>query len=584
VIVEVLAVDGENDADIPGQIGVAAAIAISDVPFQANLAAARVARVDNEWVANPTFEQRDKSDLDLVVAATKEKVIMLEAQSKQVKAAEIDEAIRFGKKHIKQTIDFIEGIQKKIGKEKIEVKEDEISEDIKQDVANLCKDKLEKILYDGPTRIRKREVYHLGDEVAEELVKKHGEEQEKAIKHQCTVFAEEVVRDNILDNDKRIGGRKLDEIRQLSAKVGIIPRVHGTGLFQRGGTQVLTITTLGAPGDKQIIENSEEEYKKGYMHHYNFLPFSVAEMQPLRGPSRRDIGHGMLAEKALEPVLPKEEDFPYTIRLVSEVYSSNGSSSMASVCGSSLSLMDSGIPIKEQVAGVAMGLASRSDTDYKVITDLQDLEDSEGGMDFKVAGTKNGFTAIQMDTKTLGITDSMVSDTLTQGNKAVLEIIDVMNKTISEPRAEMSPYAPRIYTLKIDPEKIRSVIGPGGKVINKIIEETGVEIDIEDDGTVMVSSSDEQSANKALDQIKDLTKEAKVGDTYTGKVVKIMNFGAFVELFPGTEGMIHISKLAPHRVNKVEDVVKTGQIVKVKVIEIDSEGRVNLTLIQDDQR
>jgi len=509
---------------------------------------------------------------------------MIEAQGYEVSEPDMFKAIEFAKKHIVSIIDFIEKVQKEVGKAKIEVPAPEIPAGLVEDVKNAMTDKLNKILYDGPSRVRKGEVYALCDEVAEELSKKYGEDNKGMINGQCHQFSEIFVRDNVLNSNKRVGNRKLDEIRKLEAKVSMLPRVHGTGYFKRGGTQVLTITTLGAPSDKQIIEDAEEEYKKRYMHHYNFLPFSVGEVSPLRGPSRRDVGHGMLAEKALEPVLPKEEDFPYTMRLVSEVYSSNGSSSMASVCGSSLSLMDAGVPIKEQVAGIAMGMASTSDDNYKILTDLQDLEDSEGGMDFKIAGTKNGITAIQLDTKTLGLTDKMVNDTLEQAKKARLEILDVMNKVISAPRKDLSKYAPRIYTIHINPEKIRDVIGPGGKMINKIIEETGAEIDIEDDGTVFITSNDSKNAEKALTWVKDLTREVLVGEIFIGKVVRIMNFGAFVELFPGSDGLIHISKLAPYRVNKVEDIVKLGQTVKVKVIEIDSEGRTNLALINENNK
>jgi len=580
----VISFDKEYDGDVLGIVGASAALAISDIPLNVIIGAVRIGRVNGELVLNPTFATREKSDLDLIVSASKDKTLMIEAQGYEVSEPDMFKAIEFAKKHIVSIIDFIEKVQKEVGKAKIEVPAPEIPAGLVEDVKNAMTDKLNKILYDGPSRVRKGEVYALCDEVAEELSKKYGEDNKGMINGQCHQFSEIFVRDNVLNSNKRVGNRKLDEIRKLEAKVSMLPRVHGTGYFKRGGTQVLTITTLGAPSDKQIIEDAEEEYKKRYMHHYNFLPFSVGEVSPLRGPSRRDVGHGMLAEKALEPVLPKEEDFPYTMRLVSEVYSSNGSSSMASVCGSSLSLMDAGVPIKEQVAGIAMGMASTSDDNYKILTDLQDLEDSEGGMDFKIAGTKNGITAIQLDTKTLGLTDKMVNDTLEQAKKARLEILDVMNKVISAPRKDLSKYAPRIYTIHINPEKIRDVIGPGGKMINKIIEETGAEIDIEDDGTVFITSNDSKNAEKALTWVKDLTREVLVGEIFIGKVVRIMNFGAFVELFPGSDGLIHISKLAPYRVNKVEDIVKLGQTVKVKVIEIDSEGRTNLALINENNK
>ncbi|MFA6295824.1 MAG: polyribonucleotide nucleotidyltransferase [Patescibacteria group bacterium] len=584
VIIEVLSVDGENDADIVGLVGASAALAISDIPFNKIIGAVRIGRVNGELVLNPTFATREKSDLDLIVSASKEKTLMIEAQGHEVEEQDMFKAIEFAKKNIVSIIEFLEKVQKEVGKKKNEVPVPEIPAGLEDGVKSAMMDRLSKILYEGPTRVRKHEVYALCDTVACELSEKFGEDCKGLINAECHRFSEIFVRDNILNNDKRVGNRKMDEVRKLEGKVSMLPRVHGTGYFKRGGTQVLTITTLGAPSDKQIIEDAEEEYKKRYMHHYNFLPFSVGETSPLRGPSRRDIGHGMLAEKALEPLLPKEEDFPYTMRLVSEVYSSNGSSSMASVCGSSLSLMDAGVPIKEQVAGIAMGMASTDDNNYKILTDLQDLEDSEGGMDFKIAGTKNGITAIQLDTKTLGLTDSMVLDTLNQAKTARIQILDVMNKIIAQPRKDLSKYAPRIYTIHINPEKIRDVIGPGGKMINKIIEETSAEIDIEDDGTVFITSNDKAKAEKALAWVKDLTREIKVGEIFVGKVVRIMNFGAFVELFPGSDGLIHISKLAPYRVNKVEDIVKLGQTVKVKVLEIDSEGRTNLGLINENNK
>ncbi|MDO8571232.1 MAG: polyribonucleotide nucleotidyltransferase, partial [bacterium] len=382
----------------------------------------------------------------------------------------------------------------------------------------------------------------------------------------------------ILEREQRVDGRKLDEIRSLVSEVGILKRTHGSGLFQRGETQVLSVVTLGSPGDEQILDGMEEVGKKRYMHHYNFPPYSVGEVKPMRGPGRREIGHGALAEKALLPVLPTKEEFPYTIRVVSEVLGSNGSSSMGSTCGSTLALMDAGVPIKEPVAGIAMGLASDEKGNYKILTDLQDLEDGDGGMDFKVAGTRNGITAIQLDTKTLGLTLPIIEETLKRALKARLQILDTMTAVIAHPRAELSSFAPRIITLQINPDKIRDVIGPGGKVINEIIDATGVQIDIEQTGVVLITSTNEEGSKRAVEWVKRLTREVKVGEIFEGKVTRTLDFGAFVEILPRTEGLVHISELAPMRVDRVTDVVKIGQMVTVKVIAIDEQNRINLSI------
>ena len=580
VIVDVLSFDEENDPDIPALIAASCALTISDIPFSQTMAAVRVGQIDGEWVLNPTFEARKKSVLDLILAVTGEgKIIMVEAGAKEVDEETFLAAVEFGEKQVKKVIDLITKVQKKIGKEKKDLPAPEIDAKLKQKVEKLASTKLNDILFAEQKAERKKIIYDLGDEIATQLAEEFGEDQKTNIKNIYFATLERLVSEGVFKEEKRIGGRKMEEIRTLDIEAGALPRIHGSGYFMRGETQVLTIATLGSPGKEQIIDGMEEEFKKRFMHHYNFPPFSVGEVRPLRGPSRRDIGHGALAEKALEAVVPDKKDFPYTIRLVSEVLGSNGSSSMAATCGSSLALMDAGVPIKKAVAGIAMGLVQNDSGDYKILTDLQDLEDTEGGMDFKIAGTVDGITVVQMDTKTHGLTDDMVVDTVKQAKKARLELLEAMNKVIDKPRPELSKYAPRIEIFKINPEKIRDVIGPGGKMINEIIDETGVEIDIEDDGSVTITSVSGESMQKARSWIEELTKEAEVGVEYTGKVVKIMDFGAFVELFPGTDGMIHISKLSRQRVNRVEDVVKVGDTVKVKVIEIDDMGRVNLALI-----
>jgi len=585
VVAEVLCYDGENDADVVAIMGASAAAAISDLPFEPVVSASRVGLIDGEFVANPSKEDQVKSDLDLVVASSQEKVVMIEASAAEVEAEKFIEAVKFAKKQNQAVIDLIVKMVTDIGKEKAVIEVDELPAEVKETVYNDIKPALEELLYLSEKQDRKKGLKKFIEEKTAFFVDNHQNEEEKELLKSLLpdfIFkvAEEVIQKNILENDKRIDGRGLTEIRPLDIEVEMLPRTHGTGYFKRGETQVLTVATLGGPGAEQIIDDMETEYKKHFMHHYNFPPFSVGEVQPLRGPSRRDIGHGMLAENALRRLMPSREDFPYTIRLVSEVFGSNGSSSMAATCGSSLALMDAGVPLKKHVAGVAMGIVQDKEGHYKVLTDLQDLEDSDGGMDFKVTGTKDGITAVQLDVKSDGLTDDMVRDTVLQNKTALIEIIGKMEAVIPAAKADLSPYAPRIVTFKINPDKIRDVIGPGGKMINEIINETGVEIDIEDDGTVMVTSVDQGASKDAISRIEALTKEAKVGEEYDGKVVRIESFGAFVELFPGTDGLIHISKLSKDRVDKVEDVVKMGDSVKVKVIEIDNMGRVNLMLLK----
>lgn len=585
VIATVLSYDEENDSDILGIIGGAAVAAISDIPFEPVISATRVGRINGEWVVNPSIEAKSKSDLDLVVASSAEKVIMLEGDAAEISEEDFIAAVEFGKKQNRVVIETIQKMVQEIGKEKFTVEVTELPEELKADIKSFASPKLEDVLYLSKKQDRKKGLKNALSELTEELVEKYADQYEDLadelpglMKDYMMSVAEELITQNILDDAKRIDGRALDEVRPLEVDSGILPRPHGTGYFMRGETQVLTVATLGAPGAEQIVDAMEEEFKKRYMHHYNFPPYSVGEVAPLRGPSRRDIGHGALAEKAIERLIPEKEEFPYTIRLVSEVLGSNGSSSMAATCGSSLALFDAGVPMKKHVAGVAMGIAQDGER-YEILTDLQDLEDSEGGMDFKIAGTADGITAVQLDLKSDGIDADMVRDTVMQNKQAREHLISAMTQAISQPREELSPYAPRISKVQINPEKIRDLIGPGGKMINEIIEKTGVEIDIEDDGLVMVTSTNEEASAKALELIDNVTKEAQVGETYVGKVTRTMDFGAFVEIFGNTEGLIHISKLSKKRVNKVEDVVKVGDTVEVKVIEIDDLGRINLMLI-----
>ncbi|HEX9664513.1 MAG TPA: polyribonucleotide nucleotidyltransferase [Patescibacteria group bacterium] len=591
VVVTTLSFDGENDPDIPALLGASIALSISDIPWDGPVAGIRIGQINGEWVINPSYEARQKSLIDIVAAGDGQKTIMLEAGAKEAGEEVVYQAIEFGQKHIGQVVKFILDIQKEIGvtKEKPEVElteEEQAAEKVKQEVETLTKEfvqaKVKEYLFADPLAsklTRKSTLEEMKEELDDFLKEKQiGKEKRKYGQDFFYPCAEEVVSRAILETGQRVDGRALDEVRPLTIKAGVLPRTHGSCVFQRGETQIMALVTLGSPGMEQVMETIEESGKKRFMHHYNFPGYSVGEVSPFRGASRRDIGHGALAEKALSSLVPEKEGFPYTIRVVSEVLGSNGSSSMASTCASSLALMDAGVPFAKQVAGIAMGLVSDEQGNYKILTDLQDLEDTKGGMDFKIAGTADGITAIQMDTKTKGLTLEMVKDTLEQAQKARLFILDEMNKVLSQPRPELSPYAPRIISFYINVDKIRDVIGPGGKMINEIIDKTGVEIDIEQDGLVMVTSVDEESAKKAVDWIKEITREVEVGEEFEGKVVRIMDFGAFVEILPGQDGLVHISELAHYRVDKVTDVVKLGDVVKVKVVGIDEQGRINLSM------
>jgi polyribonucleotide nucleotidyltransferase len=575
VIATILSVDQDNTPDIVAINGASCALCISDIPFEGPVGAVSVGLIDGEYVINPTVSEAEKSRLMLVVAGTKEAVLMVEAGADEVTEEEMLKAILYGHEEIKKIVEFQEEIINQIGKAKMEVATAEIDKELETAVREYATDKILKAIkvYDK----QEREAYI--DKVNEDTLLYFQDvysEREKEIADLLYEILKEEVRKMIAYEGIRPDGRTHSEIRPVSCEVGILPRTHGSGLFTRGQTQVLTVATLGALGDVQILDGLGIEESKRYMHHYNFPPYSTGETKVLRGPGRREIGHGALAERALEPMIPCEEDFPYTIRLVSEVVSSNGSSSMASVCGSTLALMDAGVPIKAPVSGVAMGLIKQDDK-VSILTDIQGMEDFLGDMDFKVAGTAKGITAIQMDIKIKGIGDEILKSALQQAKEGRLFILNKMLSVIPEPRKELSSYAPRIFTITIDPDKIRDIIGPGGKTINKIIAETNTKIDIEDDGRVYIAAPEEALGKKAMEIIDRLTQDVEVGRIYMGKVMRITNFGAFAEILPGKEGLIHISKLSKERVRKVEDVVKVGDEVLVKVTDIDKQGRINLS-------
>jgi polyribonucleotide nucleotidyltransferase len=581
VVLTVLSYDGENDPDVVSIIAASSALSISNIPWNGPVAAVRVGRVNNELILNPINGEISEGDLDLLVSGTRDKINMIECGSKEVTGNDMLKAIAFGQEAVKKIAIFLEEIQKEIGKAKAEpalVQGDPVFESKIKEM--LLKERLAEALYDKDKKVIEEKTKIIQEKVDNFIRENHSDDFEKLKEIAEIIFEEvsdEIVHENILSKDLRPDGRKLDEIRHIECKTGVLPRTHGTGLFTRGETQALTVTTLGSPGDQQIIDTMEVDMKKRYIHHYNFPPFSVGEIRPMRGPGRREIGHGALAEKALIPVLPEKEKFPYTMLLVSEILSSNGSSSMASTCGSTLSLMDAGVPIRKPVSGIAMGIIVGKEGNFKVLTDIQGLEDHYGDMDFKVAGTDAGITAMQMDVKVDGVTIDMLKAVLEQSDKNRLEILKKIMETIPSPRTEMSQYAPRIIVMKINPDKIRNVIGTGGKIINEIIDETGVQIDIEDDGSVFITSPDEASAEKAKKWIDNLTHEVKPGEIFNAKVTRIMNFGAFAEILPGQEGLIHISEIADRRIDRVEDILKIGDIIPVKVKEIDAQGRINLS-------
>lgn len=578
VVNTVMSVEQDNSPEITAMIGTSCAISISDIPFAGPIGGVVVGYVDGKHVINPTSEQREKSLMSLTVAGTKEKVVMIEAGAKEVSEDVVFEGIQLAHEEIKKICDFIAGIQAEVGKEKFSYEPHVIDPEMYEDVKAFAEDKLKIALDTDDKTVREKNLKVIYEELYAHYADKYNEEEHgAAITEAMEKLQKTIVRRWILDEGKRVDGRSITDIRPLSAEVALLARTHGSGMFKRGQTQVLTVATLGAMGDAQALDGIDLDEHKRYMHHYNFPSYSVGETRPSRGPGRREIGHGALAERALEPVVPSEEEFPYAIRLVSEVLSSNGSTSQASVCASTLALMDAGVPIKAPVAGISVGLVTEGER-FITMVDIQGLEDFYGDMDFKVAGTKKGITAIQMDIKIDGLTPQIIKQALAQTRNARFYIIDeVLLKTIAEPRKSLSVYAPKIFTMTIDTDKIRDVIGSGGKTIQKIIAETGVKIDIEDDGKVYIATADEAMANKAMEIIKGLTGNIEIGSIYKGKVVNILPFGAFVEFLPGKDGMVHISKLANHRVAKVEDEVNIGDEVMVKVIEIDRQGRINLS-------
>jgi len=582
VVATVLSWDAENDPDVLGLVGSSIALGISDIPWRGPVAALRVCKINNGFFLNPSYEEREKGDLDIVFAGIFKNgdvlINMIEGGANEIDEKAVLEAFEFVKPHLKKTLDFQKEISQKIGKNKFALNTLPKNLELEREIRDFLGDKLEKAIYQKDKNERIDEI----DVVKESLINfiKEKYNDNETIKYARSFFDEEIdklVHQNIISKEKRPDGRKLDEIRRVYCEAGILPRTHGSGVFCRGQTKALSILTLGAPGDQQILEGMEIVGKKHFMHHYNFPPYSTGEVRPMRGPGRRDIGHGMLAEKALLPLIPSFEDFPYTIRIVSEILSSNGSTSMASISSSSLALMDAGVPIQAPAAGIALGLMSDG-KEYKILTDIQGPEDHHGDMDFKVAGTEKGITAIQMDVKISGIDEKILKESLERGKKTRLEILDEMKKVLEKPRPQLSPFAPRILIIQINPDKIREVIGPGGKVIHEIMEECTVSIDIEDSGKIFITAEKEEAAERAVSWIKNITREVKIGEIFQGKVKRILDFGAFVEILPGQEGLVHISQLAPYRVGRVEDIVKIGQIIPVKVISIDEQGRINLSL------
>lgn len=575
IVATVLSVEQDNAPELAAMIGASAALTVSDIPFMGPIAGVRVGRVDDEFVINPTEEQRKVSTLNLTVAGSKDAVMMVEAGANELPEDVILDAILYGHKEIQRIVAWQEEIQQACGKEKREVKLFTVPEELEKAISDYAKDRLDKATRNPDKLDRDAHIADINADVMEHFLVDYPE-MDKEIAMALHDLEKSIVRHMITHEKIRPDGREVEEVRPVSCEVGLLPRTHGSGLFTRGQTQVLTVTTLGSLGDEQIIDGLGPETKKHYIHHYNFPGYSVGEAKPIRSPGRREIGHGALAERALVPVIPSTEEFPYTIRLVSEILESNGSSSMGSVCGSTLSLMNAGVPIKRPVSGVAMGLVKEGDA-YTILTDIQGMEDALGDMDFKVAGTTEGVTAIQMDIKVAGIDRNILSSALQQAKRGRAFILGKMLECIAEPAAELSPYAPRVETIKIKVDKIRDVIGTGGKVVKKIIDETGVEIDIHEDGNIFISSVDAEGMKKAKQMIEDIVREVEVGEVYTGKVTRLMKFGAFVEVLPGKEGLCHISQLSNHRVEKVEDVVQIGDQLQVKVVEIDDKGRVNLS-------
>ncbi|HWO96902.1 MAG TPA: polyribonucleotide nucleotidyltransferase [Bacillus sp. (in: firmicutes)] len=577
VISIVMSVDQNCSSEVAAMFGSSLALSISDIPFEGPIAGVIVGRIDNKFVINPSVEQMEKSDIHLVVAGTKDAINMVEAGADEVPEEVMLEAIMFGHEEIKRLIAFQEEIVAAVGKEKMAVQLYELDKELEAQIREKAGADINVAVQVVEKHAREEAITAVKNAIIEKYEADEADEATlKQVKEILSKLVKEEVRRLITVEKIRPDGRKIDQIRPLASEVGLLPRTHGSGLFKRGQTQALSICTLGALGDVQILDGLGIEESKRFMHHYNFPSFSVGETGPIRGPGRREIGHGALGERALEPVIPSEKDFPYTVRLVSEVLESNGSTSQASICASTLAMMDAGVPIKAPVAGIAMGLV-KSGEHYTILTDIQGMEDHLGDMDFKVAGTAKGVTALQMDIKIEGLSREILEEALQQAKAGRMHILEHMLTIISEPRTELSAYAPKILTMTINPDKIRDVIGPSGKQINKIIEETGVKIDIEQDGTIFISSVDQEMNQKAKKIIEDIVREVEVGQMYLGKVKRIEKFGAFVELFSGKDGLVHISELAEERVGKVEDVVSIGDEILVKVMEIDKQGRVNLS-------
>ncbi len=577
VISIVMSVDQDCSSEMAAMFGSSLALSVSDIPFEGPIAGVTVGRVDDQFVINPSVKDQEKSDIHLVVAGTRDAINMVEAGADEVPEEVMLEAIMFGHEEIKRLIAFQEKIVAEMGKEKTEIVLYELDPELEAQIRARAEEDINKAVQVTEKHAREDAINEIKAAIVAEYEEQEAEEATiKQVKEILNKLVKEEVRRLITVEKVRPDGRQIDEIRPLSSEVGLLSRTHGSGLFTRGQTQALSICTLGALGDVQILDGLGIEETKRFMHHYNFPQFSVGETGPMRGPGRREIGHGALGERALEPVIPSEKDFPYTIRLVSEVLESNGSTSQASICASTLAMMDAGVPIKAPVAGIAMGLI-KSGEHYSVLTDIQGMEDHLGDMDFKVAGTSKGVTALQMDIKIEGLSREILEEALQQAKKGRMQILDSMLATLTNPRSELSKYAPKILTMTINPDKIRDVIGPSGKQINKIIDETGVKIDIEQDGTVFISSIDEAMNQKAKKIIEDIVREVEVGQMYLGKVKRIEKFGAFVEIFSGKDGLVHISELAEERVGKVEDVVSIGDEILVKVTEIDKQGRVNLS-------
>ena len=580
VVATVMCVDNDAPSEIAAMIGSSVALAISDIPWEGPTGSVIVGMIDDQFIINPSLEQREKSCMHMTVSGTKDAIMMVEAGAQEVPEETMLDAIMFAHEEIKKLVEFIEQVVAEVGKPKMEIELYKVPEDIEAAVREYAEDKMRAAIqtYDKLERLDNMDAVEAETkEHFEEIYPDNG----KDIGNVLYAITKEQVRSMILDDGIRPDNRKLDEIRPIWCDTSVLPRTHGTGLFKRGQTQVLSVATLGALGDAQTIDGITEQTEKRYMHHYNFPPYSVGEAGRMKSPGRREIGHGALAERALLPVLPDEEEFPYAIRVVSEVLSSNGSTSMGSTCGSCLALMDAGVPIKAPVAGIAMGLIERVEEDgtskMAILSDIQGMEDFLGDMDFKVAGTAKGVTAIQMDIKVHGLSKEILQKALKQAYEGRMHIMKEMLDELPEPRAELSPYAPRIISMQIDPDHIRTVIGPGGKTINRIIADTGVKIDIDDTGLVYIAAPDMESAQAGVREIELLIKEPEPGEIYEGTVTRVMNFGAFIEILPGKEGLLHISKMAKERVEKVEDVMNVGDKVKVKVTEIDSQNRINLS-------